>query len=100
MGTVEEVTPDGRAIVRCEDLPEMGDAVFDSHQRKIGTVGRIFGPVSEPYASVTPCQGCETSGLKKSILFYTKGKRHNGKNKGRNRRNRSLPGMRQPSPHP
>lgn len=87
LGTVDEVTPDGRLIIRCEDLPGMGDVVFDTRQNKIGTVGRIFGPVSEPYVSVTPYPGCDTSVLKNNVLFYNKRKNHNGKNKGRNRRN-------------
>ena len=88
LGKVKEVTPDGRLIVQCSDLPEIGDVAFDERQNKIGVVKRVFGPVSGPYASV------ETKiTVTENILgtdLYTRGGNKNGKNKGRSRRNRSM----------
>ena len=53
LGKVTEITPDGRIIVKCTELPEIGEIVFDANENKIGIVKRVFGPVEGPYASVT-----------------------------------------------
>ena len=45
LGKVEEITCDGRLIVQCKSLPDLGDLIFDQRQNKVGTVGKIFGPV-------------------------------------------------------
>ncbi|MBR6203928.1 MAG: hypothetical protein IKQ60_02545 [Candidatus Methanomethylophilaceae archaeon] len=95
LGRVEEITNDGRLIVTCEALPDIGDPVFDSDRNRIGTVKRVFGPVDAPYASVAPEKGPGTSDMKGTEIFY-KERQQNGKNKRRNRRDRSLPRVRQP----
>lgn len=82
LGVVEEVTCDGRYIVRCRELPDIGTAVFDSRQSRIGTVGRVFGPVDGPYASVSPEGGSATVGTE----TYFRGNKQNAKGKRRNRR--------------
>ena len=85
LGRIEEVTADGRAIISCYCAPGIGDAVFDSRSNRIGTVGRVFGPVDGPYASVTPDADREVAGLKGTEVFF-KERQQNGKNKRRNRR--------------
>ena len=87
LGTVEEVTSDGRLIVLCSSLPDIGDPVFDRRQNRVGTVGRILGPVDSPYASVSVPEKGHTA--RNTGLFF-KGRNQNGKSKGRNRRNRSM----------
>ncbi len=82
LGIVEEVTCDGRMIVRCNNLPDIGTAVFDNNQNRLGTVGRVFGPVDEPYASVTPEGGPARIGTQ----IYLRGNKQNAKGKRRNRR--------------
>ena len=42
LGVVEETTCDGRIIIRCDALPDIGDSVFAKGGR-LGTVGRVFG---------------------------------------------------------
>lgn len=86
LGIVEEVTRDGRLIVRCRTLPNLGDPVFDSGRRRIGVVRRVFGPVDEPYLSVTPENDVNPLKLRGADTFYNKGKEQNGKAKRRNRR--------------
>ena len=86
LGTVEEITCDGRLIVRCSDLPNIGEPVFDSRNKRIGVVKRIFGPVEEPYISITPEKDTDPSKYKGKDTFYNKGKEQNGKTKRRNRR--------------
>ncbi len=51
LGIVEGITSDGHALVRCENIPELGASVFDG-KRRIGTVRRLLGPVDSPYASI------------------------------------------------
>lgn len=82
LGIVEEVTCDGRMIVRCNELPDIGAPVFDRKQVRLGTVGRVFGPVDGPYASVTPEGGPAGIGTE----TYFRGSRQNAKGKRRNRR--------------
>ena len=81
--TVEEITTDGRLIIQCKKLPDIGDSVFDSRENRIGTVGKVFGPVDEPYASITP--GKNAQAPTGTELFF-RGKRQNGKGKRGNRR--------------
>ncbi len=88
LGTVTETTTDGKLIVKCSEPPEIGEAVFDSKQNRIGVVKRVFGPVSGPYASIEPLSAVTNN--EKGTDLYTRGGNKNGKNKGRSRRNRGL----------
>lgn len=85
LGTVEEITSDGRAVVRSETAPDIGDKVFDSREKEIGTVKRVFGPVDEPYVSVVIEDRSIMMGLKNKKVYFTAGIQH-GKSKRRNRR--------------
>ncbi|MFA6804701.1 MAG: Gar1/Naf1 family protein [Candidatus Methanomethylophilaceae archaeon] len=87
LGTVEETTSDGKAVVRSEKLPEIGDPVFDRREKKVGNVKRIFGPVDEPYVSVQLDDKTAGMGLKNKPLYFTTRGTQNGKGKRRNRRN-------------
>lgn len=89
MGTVEEITCDGRLIVQCKELPDIGDPAFDRKQNRIGTVKKVFGPVDGPYAAITPEKGLQIGSLRGTDVFFKRGNL-NGKSKGRNRRNRSM----------
>lgn len=86
LGIVEEITCDGRLIVRCKSLPNLGEPAFDSKHKRIGVVRRVFGPVEEPYASITPENDVDPMRLRGTETFYNKGKEQNGKTKRRNRR--------------
>lgn len=86
LGNVEEITCDGRLIVQCQNLPDIGDPVFDRKQTRIGTIGRVFGPVDGPYASVSISRNDEKPTLPKGSELFFRGKNQNGKGKRRNRR--------------
>jgi len=85
LGRIEEITGDGRLIVQCSELPEIGQPVFDSQKKKIGTVKRVFGPVEAPYASVKA--EAPISEKARGTEVYSNGGKGNGKAKGRDRRN-------------
>ena len=52
LGEVQEVTYEGKLIVRGVFAPMPRDRVFDGRKRPLGHVVRIFGPVRAPYVSV------------------------------------------------
>ena len=85
LGTITELTTDGRIIVKCSATPEMGESVYDVKENKIGIVKRVFGPVDGPYASVEA--KTTLSDKIRGTDLYTKGRLNNGKAKGRSRRN-------------
>lgn len=81
LGIVEGITSEGRALVRCDGLPDIGSTVFDGDRRRIGTVKRILGPVDAPYASVSG-DGVRPE-LKGKKLFFNKSEKDGGyKRKG------------------
>lgn len=82
LGTIEEITCDGRMIVRCSEPPDIGLPVFDKKEQRIGTVGRVFGPVDGPYASVNPNGDPRRIGTE----TFFRGNKQNAKGKRRNRR--------------
>ncbi len=80
LGIVEGITSDGHALVRCENVPDLGAAVFDG-KRRIGTVRRLLGPVDSPYASVTG--DSIGRGLEGRKVFFDGGRNGQAKKKGR-----------------
>jgi RNA-binding protein len=84
LGIVEEITTDGKLIIKGKTLPDIGDPVFDQRERAVGTVKRIFGPVDEPYITVTVDDKAIAQGQKNKALYFKKGTQH-GKGKRRNR---------------
>lgn len=83
LGTVEEITTEGRIVVKGVAAPEPGDSVFDSKQKRIGTVRRIFGPVDSPYVSVVPSDKTVLANITGKKTYFEGATRH-GKNKRRN----------------
>jgi len=83
LGVVEEVTSDGRMIVIGETAPEIGDSVFDTKKKHIGSVKRIFGPVDKPYVSVVPADKAVLKDISGKKVYFEGATRY-GKNKRRN----------------
>lgn len=53
LGTTERIAQ-GLAIVRVDDVPNVGTEVVDDQLDDVGTVVDVFGPVDSPYAAVSP----------------------------------------------
>ena len=83
LGTIEEITCDGRLIICCSELPDIGSPVYSKNEKRLGTVGRVFGPVDNPYASVKP----EDTSARIGMEVFFRGNKQNAKGKRRNRRN-------------
>ena len=82
LGQVETVTNDGKLVVRAVNTPEINNTVYDSRERKIGTVKRVFGPVDSPYVTIAPVVKDDLNELLNMKTYY-KGESRNGKVKGR-----------------
>ena len=83
LGVVEDVTHEGIIIVRGEMTPDYGDIVYDSKQKRIGSVKRVFGPVDGPYVSVAPIDKTVLVNITGKKVYSEKGAQY-GKNKRRN----------------
>ena len=85
LGEVQEVTFDGKLIVKSVLAPRARDRVVDNRRRPIGRVVRVFGPVSGPYVSVEVSgEDSLLSAIGKKV--YVEGVEERGKGgKGRDR---------------
>lgn len=85
LGRVLHLTRRG-LVVRVEETPSLGKEVYDSSNRKIGTILDIFGPVKGPYVAVKPDKGMKEEDLAGLVgsEVYIEGKRHGkaGKTQG------------------
>ena len=54
LGLILHVTPSRNLIARIENKPEIGETVVDENLKPVGRVFDIIGPVTSPYASITP----------------------------------------------
>ena len=52
LGKISHISNRGRMIVRSNQTPGFGLAVFLKDKKKIGTINDVFGPTKEPYISV------------------------------------------------
>lgn len=86
LGAIQEVTFDGRLIVRGKFTPNAGSDIYDNRMKRLGRIRRIFGPVDSPYVSIEPTgdQGLLRI-MGKSV--YVEGVEKNGKGKRRDRGN-------------
>lgn len=85
LGIIDEITDKKIVVICTSDVPDLGNPVFDSNNKKIGSIKRIFGPVEEPYISVAIDDGTAVK-VKKGGELYTTRRAHNGKDKRRYRR--------------
>jgi rRNA processing protein Gar1 len=54
LGRIINLTPSHNFIVKTEKTPKIGLSVVDQNLRVAGKIFDIIGPVSAPYAVVTP----------------------------------------------
>jgi rRNA processing protein Gar1 len=46
------ITPSGKAVLKAEKTPKIGEVVLDENRKRVGTVLDIFGSTSSPYIGV------------------------------------------------
>ena len=54
LGLILHVTPSRNLIAKIENVPKIGEIVVDESLKPVGKVFDILGPVSSPYATITP----------------------------------------------
>ncbi|HEY0196169.1 MAG TPA: Gar1/Naf1 family protein [Methanobacterium sp.] len=52
LGNISHISNRGRVIVRSNQTPGFGLAVFLKTKKRIGTISDVFGPTKEPYISI------------------------------------------------
>lgn len=92
LGNVQEVTVDGKLVIRTTFTPKLRDMVWDNRKRLVGRVVRIFGPVDSPYVTVEPAGDTNLLSIAGKQV-YIDGIDDHGKQKGRGRGDNPVPGM-------
>jgi rRNA processing protein Gar1 len=94
LGNVQEVTVDGKLVIRAAFIPKLLDMVWDNRKRLIGRVVRIFGPVDSPYVTVEPTGDTSLMSVAGRQVYIDGVDDHgSGKQKGRGRGDNPVPGM-------
>ena len=60
LGVVQDISHDGRLIVKARFAPRNGAVVRDNLKVTIGRVARVFGPVRLPYVAIRPEKDMKT----------------------------------------
>ena len=82
LGVVQDISHDGKLIVKARFAPRMKEIVRDNLKREVGRVSKIFGPVRSPYIAIEPQRQLKTLAvLGKEV--YVQQERDNGKSKRR-----------------
>lgn len=68
LGTTERIAQ-GLAIVRVDDVPNVGTDVVDDQLEDVGTIVDVFGPVDSPYAAVSPVDSRRLATLLGDALY-------------------------------
>ena len=54
LGLILQISPSRNMIAKVENMPRIGESVFDENLKPIGKVFDILGPVSSPYVAIRP----------------------------------------------
>jgi rRNA processing protein Gar1 len=83
LGVVQDISHDGRLIVKARFPPMNKEVVRDNVKNEIGRVAKVFGPVRSPYVAIEPRTGLRTLAVLGKEVYvqeereYGKGKRGN-----------------------
>jgi RNA-binding protein len=82
LGVVQDISHDGKLIVKARFAPNLREFVKDNLKGEVGRVSKIFGPVRSPYVAIEPRKELKTLAvLGKEV--YIQQERENGKGKRR-----------------
>lgn len=83
LGVVQDISHDGKLIVKARFAPRIKEVVRDNLKSEVGRVSKVFGPVRAPYVAIEPRKELKTLAvLGKEV--YVQQERENGKGKRRN----------------
>ena len=80
LGVVQDISHDGKLIVKARFAPKNGVVVRDNLKANVGRVARVFGPVRSPYVAVKPARDMRTIAvLGKEVYVLEEGDHGKGK---------------------
>lgn len=80
LGVVQDVSHDGKLIVKARFAPKKGAIVRDNLKSDMGKVARVFGPVRSPYVAIRPVKNMKTIAvLGKEVYVLEEGDHAKGK---------------------
>lgn len=80
LGVVQDISHDGKLIVKARFAPEARQIVRDNLKGEVGRVTKVFGPVRSPYVAIDPRKDLKTLAvLGKEV--YVQQEREHGKGK-------------------
>ena len=82
LGVVQDLSHDGRLIIKSKFAPMKGAVVRDNLKARVGRVVRVFGPVRSPYVAVEPEEEMKTLAILGREVYIEEG--DHGKGKRRN----------------
>jgi rRNA processing protein Gar1 len=83
LGVVQDISHDGKLIVKARFAPNNGEMIRDNVKAEIGRVVKVFGPVRSPYVAIEPRNGLRSLAVLGKEVYvqeerdYGKGKRGN-----------------------
>ena len=83
LGVVQDISHDGKLIVKARFAPRNGAVVRDNLKGNMGKVIRVFGPVRSPYVAIQPAKDIRTIAILGKEVYvleegdHAKGKRGN-----------------------
>lgn len=82
LGVVQDLSHDGRLIVKARFAPNMRAIVRDNLKGEIGKVAKVFGPVRSPYVAIEPRKDLKTLAVLGKEVYISEDRDH-GKGKRR-----------------
>ena len=80
LGVVQDISHDGKLIVKARFAPKNGAVVRDNLKGDMGKVTRVFGPVRSPYVAIQPVRNMRTIAvLGKEVYVLEEGDNAKGK---------------------
>jgi rRNA processing protein Gar1 len=83
LGVVQDISHDGKLIIKARFAPNPREAVRDNVKSEIGRVAKVFGPVRSPYVAIEPRDGLQTLAVLGKEVYVLEERDH-GKGKRRN----------------
>jgi len=60
LGVVQDISHDGKLIVKARFAPKTRELVKDNLKAEVGRVVKVFGPVRSPYVAIEPRKEVKT----------------------------------------
>jgi len=77
LGVILHLSRNHNIVVKLENIPKIGDYVFDRNLKKIGVVKDIIGPTFSPFALVK-CESTQAQLESGVVLYYSAPRRSRG----------------------